>query len=228
MGVDIYLFAERRCASGDWSHVEPADGSRLYDSGSRPWLFAVLAHVKNDDPRRGEPFTPVAPPRGLPADVSSEVRAAAHEWLAGEAYAHSWLGLHELSEFDWERIAIRRGVVHVPAFAAWDGTSAPKESCVWVLAPREWDLDNEAMRALVAEARAHGYPLPAPPHSLPSECPAGIPTDLHERIRTRFTTVEWRETYATTCQYSLDETMPRLRDLGPPDDVRIVFFFAGD
>lgn len=227
MGVDIYLFAERRGANGDWSHVEPTDGSRLYDSGSRPWLFAVLAGVKNDEPRRGEPLTPIAPPRGLPADVSSEVRAAADDWIPGEAYAHSWLGLHELMEFDWERGAIRRGVVHVPTFAAWDGASAPESSCVWVLASAQCDLDNDAMRALVAEARANDYPLPAPPHSLPSECPAGIPTDLHERIKTRFTTVEWRETYRTICQYFLDETIPRLRELGPPDDVRTVFFFAG-
>ena len=110
-------------------------------------------------------------------------------------------------------------------FARWDGVTAPISWCRWVLSSAECVLDNDAMRALVARARAAGYPLPEPPHPLSIACPAGIPAALHEEVSTHYTTIEWRETYATSCRSFLDTTLPKLIALGPIDELRVVFFF---
>ena len=42
-----------------------------------------------------------------------------------------------------------------------------------------------------------------------------------------YTKVEWEEPYYRGATYFLSETLPRLWRLGPPDDVRIVFWFEG-
>ncbi len=40
-----------------------------------------------------------------------------------------------------------------------------------------------------------------------------------------YTSVQWQETYRRCAWDFLNNTLPRLQSVGPPDDVRIVFFF---
>jgi len=43
--------------------------------------------------------------------------------------------------------------------------------------------------------------------------------------RSFYTTVEWEESYAESCEGFLKTTLPHLEKVGPPDSVRIIFWF---
>src|SRR5581483_6649473 len=112
MGCDIHAFIERRerDANGrpaSWVHVpapvvpdEPENEYDFFDDGSRRPvpadigrkydLFALLADVRN----RGE-IEPIAPPRGLPEDVSEPVRRES-DVMGADGHSHSWFTLEEL------------------------------------------------------------------------------------------------------------------------------------
>lgn len=92
MGTDIYTQVEKRIRD-KWTRIrcdfpEPRD----YD------LFAILAGVGP----RGDNFIPIVLPRGLPDNVSDEVKEYVQS-LGDEARCVSYLTLAELESFDWRR-----------------------------------------------------------------------------------------------------------------------------
>lgn len=95
MGCDIHCYKERlvdgawvnqqpmSTYAGEEDRVESADISRDYR------LFGLLAKgVRNA-------YTLSFEPRGLPADMSSEIAAEAESW-SGDAHNMSWLTLEEI------------------------------------------------------------------------------------------------------------------------------------
>lgn len=127
MGTDIHLIAEKRTEHG-WEVVpgpvvachmcEPPRIPRpkcYYCHGTgkhhdewysaRHYLtFSVLADVRNGYGFAGvqtySPVTPIAPPRGLPADISDDAR----DWLDDrEDHSASWLTLDEIEAYDWDQ-----------------------------------------------------------------------------------------------------------------------------
>lgn len=103
MGCDIHTFVEIR-REGRW---------RVADVSAQPWgesdrhdepepfstrlygVFGFLADVRNLSK-----VPPLALPRGLPVDVSAEVKTT----LENEDYhSHSWLTVAELASFDYEQ-----------------------------------------------------------------------------------------------------------------------------
>lgn len=126
MGTDIHLAIEVR-TNGVWHPVKLTEAQwasapvfpgynwfiRSYD------LFAILAGVRNGRAfagfKTGEGFRPIAEPRGLPNDLSSELQALASDkveyedaqerfgtgWLGD--HSHSWLSLRELGAYDWDQ-----------------------------------------------------------------------------------------------------------------------------
>jgi len=104
MGCDIHLHAERR--EGDkWVGVElprkPMWEGASYTEAplhSRSYgTFAFLAGVRNYSE-----VTPIAEPRGFPADASPEVKAD-HETWDLDAHTASWLSLEELQAYDYDQ-----------------------------------------------------------------------------------------------------------------------------
>lgn len=92
MGCDIHWFVERQRDDGTWEIRPEADyNDRNYD------LFTALANVRNYNER----VTPIAEPRGLPDDVSPEVRADSDAWDS-DGHSHSWHTLEALLAYDWE------------------------------------------------------------------------------------------------------------------------------
>lgn len=123
MGCDIHLMAEVRHRYVDaskkpeekrefWSWVAPAPedrrepfNSNRHDAHAHLWhvaewysgrsyaLFGILAGVRSDE-------EPIVEPRGLPEDMSHEVKHASEEcdffWLGDHSF--SWLTLAELLE----------------------------------------------------------------------------------------------------------------------------------
>ena len=147
MGTDIHAAIEYRESSehpwialthlnkyfGRWEG-EPELTARIqidrdYD------LFAILANVRNGrgfaGVVTGDGFNFIAPPRGLPVDITPE---AAEFGCTGD-HSGSWLSLADILDFDWEQTATLRGVVDAPNFEYFDRMRE------WNYAPREWSGD---------------------------------------------------------------------------------------
>lgn len=149
MGTDVFMYAERRTAQG-WRPCEPLVPNEEFDpeypdSGPplRPQalydtrnsaLFAILADVRNPA-FSAERYQPIAPGRGVPADLSSEV-ALWLEYFEGDAFGHTWYLLAELQAYRWSARRIRkRAMVSkrvAPIFGDGNG-SFPRE---------RWPLDE--------------------------------------------------------------------------------------
>jgi len=256
MGCDIHLFVEVRESNTapwrpalvktpcNWCQIDAdrecyfCKGTKL-DSGyhDRNYnVFAILADVRNGTGfagcDTGDCFDPISEPRGLPKDLSPELRAA-HECdfsdddESGEKpgtyaynrkhygcgnfgdHSHSWLMLHELNSCNWSRANKHRGLVDPKEFAAWDakGGGRPSSWCGGVGGLGVKIISNDEMRALVAG----GY-----------EEPKTWPRDSY------YTRVEWSETYAASARRFHSVFLPELQRLGEQfgnDNVRIVFGF---
>ncbi|HMA37435.1 MAG TPA: hypothetical protein VKY74_23480 [Chloroflexia bacterium] len=205
MGIDIHMYAERIGLDG-WELVGgmepneyvycgrdevkvPYKPVEIYDQ-RRAALFAILANVRNPA-WAAERYRVIAPPRGLPADVSAEVCAWASCCQLGEedgAFGASWLTLRELRAFDWTGQSIQKQAMVDPVVAALFHPDAPFPYAAW---------------------------------------PPDQPIQYAEYHRGGVT-VRWRETYAESAGIDfLDGVLPLLEQLGPPDGVRIVFWFDG-
>jgi hypothetical protein len=111
MGTDITAFLEKR-VDGVWVPAQ-----RIIDKarpGEFPWLaihpddeleisrsytlFALLAGVRNRDN-----LTPIAPLRGLPDDISDQIRALAKDELEMGAGSTTFYTISELIEYDWSK-----------------------------------------------------------------------------------------------------------------------------
>ena len=111
MGTDIYMHAEVK-RNGAWRPVSLEENTEYHleknaqlrepievYKGRNYNLFSVLADVRNPGGRTrdGRKFDVIAPPRGLPEDLSPEMRDLVEEWVMSP----SWLLLSEILDFDW-------------------------------------------------------------------------------------------------------------------------------
>src|SRR5678815_3673304 len=140
MGCDIHLRVQKRVGS-DWVFVEDQIPDKYSDKGhTRPdvWysgrnydLFGILAGVRNGRGfagcDTGDGFIPIAEPRGLPEEFSSEYVDRVdqedgdydYQFWFGD-HSHSWLTLAELLNYDWYQSTRSRGWVNGPQFEEWD------------------------------------------------------------------------------------------------------------
>lgn len=108
MGCDIHSFAEVR-KNGKWEKVGDVfildeDDRKFYEKERTEhpfiWrqygLFGWLADVRNYSHMQ-----PISIPRGIPRDLSPEVKAEVVSWDA-DGHSHSWLSLKELLAVDYE------------------------------------------------------------------------------------------------------------------------------
>jgi hypothetical protein len=224
MGCDIHDYVEVR-ENGQWKKVgavfpnpyhRPNEPEGEPDEDGYAWnakktdhpyksrnydLFAILANVRNGygfaGVDTGNGFVRISEPKGLPSDVSPEVKAISDEY-GGDGHSHSWLTLRELEAADWQRTTLHRGWVNVPSYKVFKEKGKPDSWSGGVGGGMVEHLTNKEMDARIESGTAH------------ESC---------------YTQVEWSETYATSVDGFLTETLPRLRELGGPDDVRMVFWF---
>lgn len=204
MGCDIHMHTER-LVGGTWRH----HGTGPYDDRNYE-AFAVLAGVRNQYGIR-----PISEPRGIPANVSPETAEALAEW-SGSAHSMSWLMLAELQAYDWASVIRCDGIVREPVYVAWKaaGGGQPTEwsqSCggqIDVCTPSEMDRRVE-QRRLNPEFAAMLDEIPA---------------RFGHRPLDRMTVVTWETPLVVECS-GLLVAVRKLDELGPPDAVRIVFWF---
>jgi len=218
MGCDIHFFVEKFDGK-KWVSVDkwrpckyepsvmtiPRDKRFYTDRNYR--LFAMLADVRNGwgaaGVVTGAGVKPISIPRGLPADVSPEIRAASNEHGIG-GHSHSWLMLSELKAYDWHgQITRLRGVVDPEQYTVFKAEGKPREWSGGVIGYGVRYVSNNTMDKIIAGK-------------------------IQPRNEVEYyTEVWWEETYAHCAGSFLTETMPKLEALskGHDDSVRVVFFF---
>lgn len=237
MGTDIHFYVERR--EGDkwvscdiwefdeWHDEEegPAQltvryGKHFYDGCSYD-TFAILADVRNGygfaGVDTGDGFVPIAAPRGLPDDLSPQLKMEADRFLD---HTPSWLLVSEIMAYDWTRVTHKRGVVNGPQYwkwARWDKVHGfgPEAYCGGISGPSIVHITAEQMQhnldALLSEI--DGLPFKEKERR------------IEEKLGNFYCQVTWQAPYYRCASSFLSETLPKLWRLGAPEDVRIVFWF---
>ena len=133
MGCDIHSYAEKK-VNGKWEKVSDQFSLDEFDKkwyrkekGDNPFgwrnysIFAFLADVRNYDH-----CTPISEPKGLPDDISDEVKEKADDW-DGNGHSHSFLTLKELLDFDYDKSFWNRRVTKQIAPNVWNDSSLAEE-----------------------------------------------------------------------------------------------------
>ena len=95
MGCDIHMHVECK-KRGKWVlHSEDIYDGRNYE------LFSILAGVRGSS-------TPISYPKGLPVDVTDDVKSLYDSW-EWDAHSASWLTFNEIynSRFDYDNISLQ-------------------------------------------------------------------------------------------------------------------------
>lgn len=151
---------EKRWLCGDYFKVNPyyTEGN---DDGEKPLVlvgfcdnrnysrFAVLADVRNYGSTAY-----IAEPRGLPDDVTAEVKEDSDYWDV-DGHSHSYFTLKELLDFQKDIKPLKyRGMISPEAQKALDESGTlPDTWCQWTTMPgwafREWEDENTVLLPLI-------------------------------------------------------------------------------
>lgn len=223
MGCDIHMNYEVKQPDGSWEFYdwEQKYETGKYDDGSAMLnykemfkdplyvgrnydLFAVLADVRNGTGFAGivtgERKQPISAPRGLPEDVSGEVKCASDEWGV-DGHSHSWLTLAEAAGYDYEQSTENFGVVNESEFRIFEEKGKPESWCGDIGGCCVLVVSNDEMRRLVSGA---------------------IPRKDGINYYTR---VSWKESYRDMIGKWWFKTLDTLREQFGLDNVRLVFWF---
>lgn len=112
MGTDIHVYIEQKINKNDnplmtewisideWIHAPYFEGMRVREhfwTDRNYLLFAILADERNE-----YNIHPISLPKGLPDDISPEVKNQSDK-ENDDAHTRSWLTLKELLEYDWQQ-----------------------------------------------------------------------------------------------------------------------------
>lgn len=143
--------------------------------------------------------TPIAEPRGIPNNASIHAKAACWDWQ-GDAHSHSWLSLKDLLDHNWNTPIHHDGYVSLDEYRVFRATGKPNGWSMDVGGGSVRKVSNAEMDRLLED-------LPPNPASY-------------------YTHVTWQESHDSAVgEWLCKETIPALQKLGPPDEVRLVFFF---
>lgn len=239
-------------SNGRWRSVPPDPAFKGYGEGwgiDRNYsLFAILANVRNYG---GSGFNPIADPKGWPADASGPSNKLYERW-DGDAHSASHLTLRELTEFDWEQTIPLSGFVDAIDYAdmLYRNSNIPiahyssfgiipevhpdrmkeflhtdqflthlrKNLARWQTALS--DPNRADLRVHDTQMAEHFLKLLNHYEPKVDRTLNGVFTDQMLKVY-----VEWDQTYAISAGNFYSSFIPKLKELGEPDDVRIVFFF---
>ncbi len=208
---------------------------RIY-AGRNYNLFSILANVRNGvgfaGCETGQGFVPIAMPKGLPDDVSPQIKIQSDGWGC-DGHSHSWLTLRELLDYDWEgQKTVEYGVVTEEEYKVSKEKGQPDSWCGMSFGPTLADVDNETMDKIISGEKKREM----------------IKDHENKEVSVQYITqVKWESVYADSCRFFLNDTISKLKamvsefvseedrerlNLGSlgamvekAEDVRIVFFF---
>lgn len=218
MGCDIHIFAEVKkdnkwekvgkifnCPYFNENEEENGWNYKFTDSpyrGRNYNLFAILADVRNGrgfaGVKIGDGFNPISDPKGLPEDVSEEIKANSDEW-GGDGHSHSYFSLLELKTYNWNQYTIHQGCVDIEEYKIFKERGHPDSwsGDFWGSSIRK--ISNEEMDKLILNP----------------------PSDELKY----YTLVNWKSSYKESIGDIWFKNMEELSKLGNDDEVRIVFWF---
>lgn len=152
---------EKQWMCGDYFRVNPYYDKNDEDEEEKPYdlvgfcddrnyhRFAVLANVRN----YGDTDY-ISEPRGLPEDVTEQVKADCEAW-GRDGHSHSYFTLRELIDYQNNIKPLKmRGMISPEAQKAFDEKGVlPDEYCQWTNIPgwerREWEEENDVLVPLI-------------------------------------------------------------------------------
>ena len=158
MGFEIVIYAERRTSDG-WELAEaqlPADGwptgwdvvpAPVVEHGGRN-LNMILTGAAS--PWVGEDVTPIAELRGLPADLSRDLRrwheAACTGQEEGLCWGFGWLGLDEILDHDWDQPVLMEALVEPRDAALFADPPGPYPRHGWQGPQHHWSSGGDGTK----------------------------------------------------------------------------------
>jgi hypothetical protein len=160
MGCDIHIYAEK-LINGRWQKITGFK-NRYDENSDEPYfgrnyeLFAILAGVRNGSGfagcDTGDPVIPISEPRGLPEDVSSDIKAESDE-LGVDGHSHSWLLISEILKANiGSSKIVKRGWVDLDAFKEFLENGHPGSWCGGVSGNGVRHISNDSMRKIAEGA----------------------------------------------------------------------------
>lgn len=246
MGADIHMRVETKTPDG-WEMVGEIFDSWWREGGKtfEPWegrnydLFAMLADVRNGYGFAGVPtgvgFRPIAAPRGIPEDASSD-GAEFMESYETDGHSHSYHTLRQLREYDWDgQTTMSCGVVSGDAFEKLRASGeSPDSYAGGISGAGIVTFSEDGYDSWVAAGRPDPGTDPDP-WSRPRTHRHGVDTvgvierPVHAGPVKPYVRMTWTVSYREAAGEAWFATMDRLAELipagGSEDDVRIVFFF---
>lgn len=223
MGTDITMYAEVH-KNKKWTKVGSVFKNLRYNkerelnkwnqpytdhsyNGQNYDLFAILANVRNATGIAGGRttcgFNTISVPKGLPEDISNEVK----ELLTNDGYANSYYTLKELKDYNWNQEITHVGVISEAQYIEMKKNQENPHS--WSENTFGWDvvvvspdtMDKILNKTISRNSRIKYY------------------------VKLKF----FASTYKECCAQFLENTIPALEELvpanGTAEDVRIIFNF---
>lgn len=158
MGCDIHFFAERKYKT-KWTRSYPdgkteehqTEGWLKIGKKFKNTYFDVLEAISDyneivtDQPYRGRNYTlfafladvrnywdvePLAQPRGIPKDISDDLKEVIDDW-GGDGHSHSWFTLKELLDADWNQTITKSESLTKKQQMLFEKTHRPPEGIDW-------------------------------------------------------------------------------------------------
>lgn len=205
MGCDIHPCVEIKGEDGKWKAVKPslpesrygefrggAEYGWQWDFDRNYNAFALMADVRNDGF-----IIPIDTPRGLPPDVTPEIR---EELDCADYHSISWLGLPEILQAISGGELADGGLVDERGFKHYLEKGSPNMWCGSVFVDGLKIVSNEQMKAIV-EGR-----------------------EPREKGAVYFTEIRWN-TPIKQSVFALVKLVEMLKKLGDPERIRVVFGF---
>lgn len=201
--------------------------------------FAILADVRNGTGFAGvitgSGFDSISKPKGLPLDISPEV--ASYIERSGD-HSHSYVTLKELLSVDWFKTSKHVGWVNAISYYSfqqrkqWDKFKGPESYSGDISGPNIQHISNEEMDRLIQEvleeAKASSENGRINPYSVLGKTGPFVFQDREntpEKLLNKFTAVKWEELYSESAGKLYTRAIPAMKQLGDPEDVRMVFAF---
>lgn len=232
MGCDIHIYTEKY-VNGKWLHADGTQKNKYFGkwkdepefcrapiyNGRNYNLFAILADVRNGSGfagcYTGSGFIPIHEPKGLPDDVSDEIREAADDW-GSDGHSHSYFTVKELLQYKhWNDGTTSDLYGIIPATKHDCG---PMDSITY----QEW-RKNRGKPDTYFICGGKDIEVVSEARYLELEKQGWL-----DNSKKYFVGINWGETYADTVGEFYTESIPKLKDMCETNDysdVRIVFWF---
>lgn len=111
-------------------------------------MFAILADVRNGygfaGVNTGRGFIPIDEPRGLPNDVTEEVKKMSDDY-GSDGHSHSYFTVREIKEYNWDQVTSHCGVVNNKEYAIFKEKGKPESWSGSIWGPDVNMVSNEEM-----------------------------------------------------------------------------------